>query len=433
MKKIDLNDRESIAIGILRQQPLSKIAKILNRSTSSISREIKNHRIFVAGSYYAGNDCVNTQHCTERHLCGDEKCPMFCYSCNKNCHLFCSNYSTTKCLEYTKPPFVCNGCSNRRYCNEDRYFYDARVANKMAHETRKAASEGVHLTSEEVKTIDQILSVGIKNGQPISHLFATYENELIISERTAYRLIEDGILSVRNVDLRRKARYKKRHKKNNEPSSVLKQNYRKDRSYQDFLKYMQNKSEHDVVEIDTVKGRRGVGKVLLTMLFRRNSVMIIFVMPDCKAESVIEKFDFLEKGLGTECFKRLFGTVLTDNGSEFKRVNELEGSCITPGILRSNFFYCDPMASGQKGRLEKNHEYIRYVLPKGTSFNAFSQEDFTLLANHINSVRRPSLYNLSPYEVINPEDNDMRMLMKLLSFEPIPADEVNLTNSLLMK
>ena len=169
MNKLDLSDRESIAIGIVRKQPLSRIGNILNRSTSSISREIKKHRIFVAGSYYAGNDCKNAKHCTERHLCGELNCPMYCYSCNKDCHQYCKNYVTTKCLKYNKPPYVCNGCSNRRYCNEDRYFYDAKVADRMAHETRKTASEGVHLTETELSTIDEILTKGIRNGQPLAH------------------------------------------------------------------------------------------------------------------------------------------------------------------------------------------------------------------------------------------------------------------------
>lgn len=161
--------------------------------------------------------------------------------------------------------------------------------------------------------------------------------------------------------------------------------------------------------------------------------MLIFLLPDCKAESVIDRFDFLERGLGTECFSRLFGTILTDNGSEFKRVNELEQSCITPGVSRTKLYYCDPMASGQKGRLEKNHEYIRYVIPKGVSLAPFTQDDFTLLMNHINSVKRPSLQNMSPYELFEYDDEDMRMLKKLLSLQGIAPDDVNLTSSLLTK
>lgn len=233
--------------------------------------------------------------------------------------------------------------------------------------------------------------------------------------------------------MRKKSRYKKRRKKKTEENSILNQKYRQGRTYQDFLNYIENKSDYEVVEMDTVKGKRGYGKVILTMLLRRNSVMLIFVMPDCKAESVIDRFDFLEKGLGTERFKRLFGTIITDNGSEFKRVDELEQSSITQGITRTSIYYCDPMASGQKGRLEKNHEYIRYVIPRGTSLNSFSQEDFTLLANHINSVKRPGLHNMSPYELIDSEDEDMHMLMKLMMLSKIPADEINLTKSLLVK
>ena len=36
-------------------------------------------------------------------------------------------------------------------------------------------------------------------------------------------------------------------------------------------------------------------------------------------------------------------------------------------------FYCDPYVSNQKGRLEKNHEYIRYVIPKGRSMYRYTQ------------------------------------------------------------
>ena len=72
--------------------------------------------------------------------------------------------------------------------------------------------------------------------------------------------------------------------------------------------------------MDTVKGRRERGKRLLTMIFRKNSIMLMFLMPDGTADSVKRVFDYLEMGLGTDCFRRLFPIVLTDNGGEFKRV-----------------------------------------------------------------------------------------------------------------
>jgi hypothetical protein len=152
--------------------------------------------------------------------------------------------------------------------------------------------------------------------------------------------------------------------------------------------------------------------------------MLLFLMPDGKAESVKRVFDFLERGLGLERFSRLFPVILTDNGSEFKRPAEIEYT--EDFIRRTDIYYCDPMASWQKPHIEKNHEYIRYVIPRGKSLNPYTQEDMTLLMNHINSTRRQSLGNKAPYELINEEDEDMWALFDLLKMDLIPPDEVHL-------
>ena len=150
----------------------------------------------------------------------------------------------------------------------------------------------------------------------------------------------------------------------------------------------------------------------------------MFLMPDGKAESVKRVFDYLERGLGTETFRRLFPVILTDNGSEFKRPIDLEMT--DDGVLRTDIYFCDPMASWQKPHIEKNHEFIRYVIPRGKTLNPYTQEDMTLLMNHINSTRRPGLGNKAPYELINEEDEDMWALFDLLKMDLIPPDEVHL-------
>ncbi|MBO4912958.1 MAG: IS30 family transposase [Butyrivibrio sp.] len=432
ISKMKFDDRETIEIGVARKLPLIQIATLLNRHVASIAREIKKHRIFVQGSYFAGNDCIGANGCAKRHVCGDASCPMYCYSCIKDCHKYCSDYYSTKCKDYEKPPYVCNSCDKRRYCNDDRYFYDAKIADKKSIETRKTSREGIHLTDEELKSVNSILSTGIKKGQPLAHIFAVHEQEIPITSRTAYIYINGGLLDVRNIDLRRQSGYKRKKKKKCN-SGILTQKFRQNRTYADFTALMENRSEKDVFEMDTVKGKKNQKKVLLTMLLRRNSVMIVFLIPDCTAESVIDRFDFLEKGLGKDCFTRLFGICLTDNGSEFKVVNKLEQSVELDGMKRTYVYFCDPMQSGQKGRLEKNHEYIRYVIPKGTSLAPYNQEDITLLVNHINSTKRPGLNNLSPYEMVPEDDEDMHRLMKLLDLKKVPADEVNLTKELLNK
>ena len=426
--KINLNDRESIEIALCRKQPLKRIAKMLNRHTSSISNEIKKNRIFVRGSYHYGNDCRFSKDCKKRHVCGDEACPMYCFNCSRDCHKYCDEYQCHKCRKYDKSPYVCNGCENRRYCNDDKYFYDGKVADRKAAELRSSSRKGLHVSDEDLANMDEIISNGIKKGQPLSHIMAVYEDKIPVTERTIYTYIGNSVLTVRNIDLRRKTRYKRRRKKRE--NGIANQKFRQGRTYNDFTTLMENTPESRVTEMDTVKGARGYGKVLLTMLLRKNNVMIMFLMPDCKADSVKDRFDYLENGLGKDCFKRLFGLILTDNGSEFKKVDDLEHSCVEEGTLRTSLYYCDPMQSGQKGRLEKNHEYIRYVIPKGISLSDYTQEDITLLMNHINSTKRPSLNNMSPYDLVA-DDEDMHKLMKLLDMKPIPADKVNLTRQLL--
>ena len=69
------------------------------------------------------------------------------------------------------------------------------------------------------------------------------------------------------------------------------------------------------------------------------------------------------------------------------------------GYRRMKLFYCDPRHSEQKGELEKNHEYIRYILPQGTSFDDLTQEKVDLMMSHVNSTTRPSLQGKTPIEL----------------------------------
>lgn len=426
--KLNLSDRTSIEIGIAKGEDFKTIAKKLGRHPSSISREVKNNRTFMRGIYPFGNDCKYVKACFKSHLCGDQDCFMYCYTCVKDCHNYCNEYLSISCHKYNKSPYVCNNCNNRRYCNFDRYFYSAKRAQELTEKRRSDSRSGIRTKGEEFKQLDSLITELIKKGQPLSHIYASHSAELPVCKRTVYNYINQCEMSIKPIDMRRQAGYKKRRKSKDSGNPLL-QKYRTNRTYNDYKIYMEDKSPAIVTQMDTVKGKRQKGQVLLTMLLLRNHVMLLFLMPDCKQESVKRCFDFLEKGLGNEAFKRLFKVFLTDNGSEFKDVDGLELS--DDLTIRTSLYYCDPMASWQKAEIEKNHEYIRYVIPQNTSLNPYTEYDITLLMNHINSTKRESLNGLSPYDMISPDDKDMLRLMKLMKMEIIPADYVNLTASLL--
>lgn len=92
-------------------------------------------------------------------------------------------------------------------------------------------------------------------------------------------------------------------------------------------------------------------------------------------------------------------------------------------------FYCDPRHSEQKGEIEKNHEYIRYVLPSGASFDELTQEKVDLLMNHINNTARPSLKGRTPVQLaLQHFGNDT---VGKLGIRVIDADDICLKPELL--
>ena len=99
--------------------------------------------------------------------------------------------------------------------------------------------------------------------------------------------------------------------------------FRETRTYEDFLAYLTKHPGTNYVEMDTVLGTQGKGKRMLTMLFVQQSLMLIFLMRDGKANSVVEHFDWLTSALGLKTFRKLFPVILTDNGSEFKYTLEM--------------------------------------------------------------------------------------------------------------
>lgn len=180
--------------------------------------------------------------------------------------------------------------------------------------------------------------------------------------------------------------------------------------------------------MDSVEGQKG-GKVLLPLHFVKAELMVAFLRDSNDSQSVIDCFDQLYLELGPDVFMSLIPLILTDNGSEFSNPGAIESD--RQGNPRTRIFYCDPSSPGQKGSAEKNHEFIRYVLPKGTSFDALEQADISLLMDHINSYSRESLGNKCPYEMF--EFLYGSRTLQALGVHRIPANEVNLTPSLLVK
>jgi IS30 family transposase len=306
-----------------------------------------------------------------------------------------------------------------------RRFYSSKYANDNYRKTLVSSREGINQTPESIQRMNDLLTPLLKeNKQSIAHVYATHAEELGCSRRTLYTYISEGVFEVRAIDLRRAVRYKKR--KSPTQCSSRDRSYRQGHNYEDFLKYTKEHPGVSVVEMDCVEGVKG-GKVFLTMLFRNCHLMLMFLLDHQDQECVSEVFVWLETVLGVEVFQKLFPVILTDGGSEFAGREDLEISC--DGRKMTNIYYCDPYCFWQKGILEKNHEYIRYVLPKGSSFDDLTGDQVRMLMNHINSEKRDSLNGHSPYELsLLLLDNALHESMGLIEINP---DDVCLAPALL--
>ncbi len=395
---LTLSDRTYIEQELLQKSNFRYIATNLHKDPSTISKEIKAH---FDARYISPKckDCRLYETCKMKILCLQSGCSGHCWNCRYNLYAkTCKDFDPYKCSLLHKPPYVCNGCENKIACHEHKRYYHASKAQKEYEKLISQSRTGINMTPDELQNLNDIISPLILKGQPLSHIFAVHSDEIPVCRRTLYNYLDQRVFQARNIDLPRRVRYKKR-KKSSTPRvhKQVQQVYRNKRTYVDFERFMEAHPDLDVVEMDTVKGGRDKGKCLLTLLFRSCSFMLVILLPSCTQSAVINAINNLCDTIGIRAFKKFFPVILTDNGSEFKNPWDIEKT--DSGTHRTYVFYCDPYVSNQKARLEKNHEYIRYVIPKGRSLYKYTQEDINLMASHINSTARDSLNGASPFDL----------------------------------
>lgn len=394
------------------------IADRLDKSPSTISRELKKHTLIQSPRCC---DCLYSSNCSLRHVCGASSCKKRCKSCAK-AKRYCEHYVQASCDSLlSNPVHLCNSCHKKQYCHFQKQLYSGKSAQEQYRDTLVNSRNGFDLTAGQLQTIDNLVSPLVRKGQSIYHI--TQTNDLPVSESTIRRLIRNCELDVRTIDLpiavKRKLRQKKQFS-SNPPVS------KKGRLYEDYLHFIQL---HDIptVQMDCVEGTQSDDGAILSLHFIAFHMQLYFALEEHTSAAVVRTLDRIEASLGKELFVLCFPLILTDNGHEFSDIEGMERSIY--GGQRTKIFFCDPNRSDQKAQCETNHKLFRYIVPKGTSVDGFMQADMTLATNHINSYVRKSLFGKSPFalaKAVLPED-----FFTLLGLEEIPGNNVFLKPSLL--
>lgn len=385
--RITKAERRSIERALGRGESARSIAGALGRSPSSISDEVRGHRV-------------------QAEPRGD---------CDRPCD------------RLSRWPWVCDGCPMPGDLGCGRavtYAYRASDAQAESERVRSESRRGADAREEDFLVIASEIHSDLLRGLSPSQIAAGRSSEFSVSPSTIYRWIDEGYDGMSAPGLRRKVGYKKRRA----PAPGDRQG-REGVSHRDFLELPEG--ERDAAcETGTVLGRRGDRTRLPALLPGPCRSRLALPLPDGTCGSVVAELDRLERAVGAPAFARLFPVVLTDNGVEFADAGALSRSCLGGGG-RFRLFYCDPYRPRQKGACEKNHVEPGKVLPKGrggTSLDGLTREDCAWVMGQADSLPRPSLMGPGPIAMLRAAAGaDADALLGALGVSEVPYEGLDLT------
>ena len=345
MGQISETDRYFIQNGLDRRETIVEIARKVGKDRTTVSREVFKHRSIFNGA--------------------EEFAP--------------------KCNRLVRPPYVCNGCEKIGVCREPKCLYRAAHAEEEHRRLLSTSRQGMNMTAEEMKYIGALLRDGLARGMSVHHVMASHPDKFNVCQKTVYNLINSGCGGVKRHDLLAAPNRRARPRKSKPRQHKVDRACLEGRRPEDFEAFMASHPGCNVVEMDTVEGKKG-GKVLLTLNFNCCGLMLAFLRDRNTAETVNGIFDMLESLLGPGVFRRMFPVIKTDNGSEFSDPSHIERSL--DGGKRTSVFYCHPLASQEKPHVENNHENMRRIFPKGVSLDSLTQEDVAKGMSNVNSMLR---------------------------------------------
>lgn len=390
-------DRVDIQRGLDDNRSFGEIGDRINRPTITISNEVRRNRTFWKGGQRG-------------QLIGA--------------------VPQAVCSRLKQAPWVCNGCAKHGTTRCDKPWsceYSSVRAQRLSLERRQDARRGIDRTPDQMESAISIIRSDLERGMSPSQIAQGRSGELCVSQSTIYRWIANGYCGLTNLELRRKVAYRPRT--NAKP--VTPTSHGKNRSYAAF-KELDDEQKAATCEMDTVMGRKFDKPCLLTLYLRPSKFQFVLMLPEKTNEAVVLALDGIETLIGRRAFKRLFGLILTDNGTEFSDMRPIERSKVGASD-RAKVFYCDVRQSQQKGCCERNHVELRKMLPKGYfAFDSLQKRDLAVVMSHLNSQPRPSLGGLCAFDMFKVQHGNVAdALFDGFGVEKVSFKKLNLTSKII--
>jgi len=378
-KRLDVEDRMVIQACLHDQMTLEQISLRLRVSKSTICRELHRNCIIEPGNIYA--------------------CPTL------------------------KRLIVCNICPKKGFCPATKLYYNFKHAQILTSRRNHNTRSITKLNEVAIHTIDDIVSEGVRLGQSLHHIYVSNKIlESLCCERTIRRLIYRGNLSIKPHHLRRYVRFKHEYAK--KPVDIQLRDIRAliGRTYKDYLRYCRAHKRLNVVQYDSVIGKVDDKLALLTIAFPSFNFQFGLVIKKGNPTSVNRRLTQLFDRLEPNSLAKIFPINLCDNGVEFSYFHQLEDA--STGQRHIKTFYTNPYRATNKASAERNHQLIRYCLPKFHSLNDITQDVIDDMFSNINSYVRDSKGDKTPYDLVKARFG--KSFLDLINIVRIPNKKVKL-------
>lgn len=194
------------------------------------------------------------------------------------------------------------------------------------------------------------------------------------------------------------------------------------RTFRDFKRVTTANPDRNIVQYDSLIGKRDDKKALLTIFFPKYSFQFGFLINKDSSRDVVKQVKTLFRKLGSDMVKKIFPLNLSDNGREFTHFHQIEVD--EHGEVLCRVFFTNPYRSTDKAYCERNHALVRYFLPKSKSLNELTQPMIDEMFSHLNSYVRATKANSTPYELVLEAFGEE--FLNIINIQPIDKRKVRL-------
>lgn len=315
-RQLTLKERKEIEDGLNRGDSFRAIARLIGRSPSTVSREVRENRHVRAFRPRKGA-CRDRSWCKRVGVCAEcVREGAFCAGCDvRDCRDFCPAYAErTACDALTRAPWVCNGCRKNRYgCNRgNRFAYEAQVAQRASDERRSDSRRGIDMEPGRAEAALAHIKDGIGRGLSPYEISVLYEDVVGVHRSTIYRWVDAGYGGLTNLELERKVGFRPRKREApRRPTS-----HSPKRSHGEFLKLPEERRASRT-ELDCVIGRNVDVRAVMTLYNLPSHLQLALLLEEHDCANVKKGLAAVKDAMPEDMHARWMRTVLTDNGEEF--------------------------------------------------------------------------------------------------------------------